>query len=156
MSGLFEKLNVKAKKQVVVLEKPADLELPLEELGDVQVSLEPTEQIEFVLAFAPMKADVARLAGQIIPHLTVDAVIWFAYPKGSSKRYRSDYNRDSGWESLGAAGLEPVRQVSIDEDWSALRFRPAEKIKRLTRDPERMLSNEGRSRRTTASDEPDR
>ena len=30
-------------------------------------------------------------------------------------------------------GFEPVRQVAIDEDWSALRFRRAEHIKTMTR-----------------------
>ncbi|MDZ7812318.1 MAG: hypothetical protein U5L74_04040 [Ideonella sp.] len=36
---------------------------------------------------------------------------------------------------LGAAGFEPVRQVVVDEDWSALRFRRAEFIKTLARHP---------------------
>lgn len=154
MTGLFQKLNLKKIDRVVLLDQPADVKLPLDELVGVEVSREPVGEIEFVLAFAPMKADVVRLTGQIAPLLTPDAIVWFAYPKGSSKRYRSDYNRDSGWESLGAAGLEPVRQVSIDEDWSALRFRRADKIKRLTRDPERMLSEEGRSRRSAAPEAP--
>jgi hypothetical protein len=148
MNALFEKLNLKAIRRIVILDQPSELDLHLDGLQDVQVSREPVDLIEFVLAFAPMKADVARLSQSIAGRLAPDAVVWFAYPKGSSRRYRSDYNRDSGWDSLGAAGLEPVRQVSIDEDWSALRFRPASKIKRLTRDPERMLSDEGKSRRS--------
>ena len=39
-------------------------------------------------------------------------------------------NCDSGWPVLGAAGFEPVRMVAIDADWSALRFRRVEHIKR--------------------------
>ncbi len=35
--------------------------------------------------------------------------------------------------TLGAAGFEPVRMVAIDEDWSALRFRRVEHIKKMTR-----------------------
>jgi hypothetical protein len=58
-----------------------------------------------------------------------DAVIWFAYPKGTSKRYKSEINRDTGWKALRAAGFEGVRMVAIDEDWSAVRFRRAEFIK---------------------------
>ena len=45
-----------------------------------------------------------------------------AYPKVSSKKYTTDYNRDSGWNLLGEWGMEPVRQVAIDQDWSALAF----------------------------------
>lgn len=33
------------------------------------------------------------------------------------------------WDVLIPLGFEPVAQVAIDEDWSALRFRPAGKVK---------------------------
>jgi hypothetical protein len=54
-----------------------------------------------------------------------DAVLWFAYPKGTSKRHASEINRDTGWDSLKSADFETVRLVAIDQDWSALRFRRA-------------------------------
>jgi hypothetical protein len=73
-------------------------------------------------------------------------VVWFAYPKGTSKRYRCEFNRDTGWAAVGAAGFEGVRQVAIDEDWSALRFRRPEFIKSLTRDPSRAGSPAGKRR----------
>lgn len=62
-----------------------------------------------------------------------DGVLWFAYPKGTSKRYKCDFNRDNGWEILGQYGFEPVRMIAIDEYWSALRFRRAEYIKTMKR-----------------------
>jgi hypothetical protein len=43
-----------------------------------------------------------------------------AYPKGN----RADINRDSVWPILAEHGLRPIAQVSVDEVWSALRFRP--------------------------------
>jgi hypothetical protein len=49
---------------------------------------------------------------------------------------------------MGAAGFEPVRQVAIDGDWSAVRFRRVEFIERLTRDPSRAMTREGRRRAT--------
>ena len=52
-----------------------------------------------------------------------DAVLWFAYPKKSSKRYACEFDRDRGWEVIRAAGWDSVRMVALDEDWSALRFR---------------------------------
>ena len=45
---------------------------------------------------------------------------WVAYPKGN----RADLNRDSLWPILGEYGLRPIGQVSVDEVWSAMRFRP--------------------------------
>jgi hypothetical protein len=57
-------------------------------------------------------------------------VLWIAYPKGTSKRYACQFNRDSGWDVIRDAGFESVRQVAIDEDWSALRFRRLAYVKR--------------------------
>lgn len=75
-----------------------------------------------------------------LPERRRDAIVWFAYPKGSSKKYKSQINRDNGWNVLGREGFEPVRMVAIDEDWSAVRFRRAGFIKNMTRDKEHLLS----------------
>ena len=42
--------------------------------------------------------------------------------KGTSKKYKCDFNRDTGWDELKAAGFDTVRAVAIDEDWTGLRF----------------------------------
>ena len=60
-------------------------------------------------------------------------MVWIAYPKSTSQRYACEFNRDTGWDAMGDAGFEPVRQVAIDADWSALRFRRATYIKNWTR-----------------------
>jgi len=36
---------------------------------------------------------------------------------------KTDLTRDIGWEVVERAGLNPVTQVSVDDTWSALRFR---------------------------------
>jgi hypothetical protein len=87
---------------------------------------------------------LARVIGQ---KASGDAIVWLAYPKGSSKKYTCEFNRDTGWASMGEAGFEPVRMVAIDEDWSALRFRRAEFIKTMTRPRERRLSAQAKARK---------
>ena len=47
---------------------------------------------------------------------------------------------------MGEAGFEPVRMVAIDEDWSGVRFRRADFIKKMTRGTEHALSAKGRRR----------
>ncbi len=49
---------------------------------------------------------------------------------------------------LGKLGFEGVRQVAIDEDWSALRFRRVEFIKTMSRDKKRAMSELGKARVT--------
>ena len=70
-------------------------------------------------------------------------------PPGTSKKYKCEFNRDSGWLVLGAAGFEPVRMVAIDDDWSALRFRRVEHIKKMARNPDGAISTAGKSKAQT-------
>ena len=67
--------------------------------------------------------EIEQFISTIYQKLKGDAVIWLCYPKMTSKNYKCHFNRDSGWTSLGKYNLEPVRQVAIDDDFSALRFR---------------------------------
>ena len=130
MSGIFEKLNLKDQQQIVVLRAPESFLPELARLPALNLHhhLESLPRIEFFLAFVTRKSEVEALARPLAERAPGDATIWFAYPKGSSKKYLCDFNRDTGWESLQALGFSSVRVVAIDEDWSALRFRRVEFI----------------------------
>ena len=131
MPSTFEKLNLKNQSRILVLNPPASFEPELAALHAVTVlrALQPLDAIDFSLAFVTTEQQVDTLAKAIAKRAKGDTVIWFAYPKATSKRYKSEINRDTGWQALGHAGFEPVRAVAIDEDWSALRFRRVEFIK---------------------------
>ena len=148
MSAVFRKLNLKDQNDIVVLDAPASFEPEIAALEGVAVrrSMDAVEQVQFALAFVTLQEQINQAAAQIAQKMDGDAVLWFAYPKGSSKRYTCDFNRDTGWDALGAAGFEPVRQVAIDEDWSALRFRRVEYIKKLTRSSLGAISEAGQQR----------
>ena len=156
MSPLFAKLNLKDHGAILLLQAPASFEAEIAGLGAVRVlrDLCNAGRIAFVLAFVTRRAEIEPLAPAICERAIDDPIIWFAYPKGSSKNYRCDFNRDTGWAALGAAGFEAVRQVAIDADWSALRFRRVQFIKSLTRDPARARSALGRARTMKRADGP--
>lgn len=144
MATVFEKLNLKDQHEIVVLDAPPSFAGELSRLRDVAVLTRiPSRPVAFALAFVTRLSEVEARAAGIAARTAGDAVVWFAYPKGTSKRYTCEFNRDTGWAALGAHGFEPVRQVAIDEDWSALRFRRAAFIKTLKRDPKAALSSEG-------------
>ena len=146
--GVFGKLNLKDQTDIVVLNAPDSFSPELQRLRGVQVhrTLSGSQPITFALAFVSRQTKLDAVARVLTLRAAGDAVVWFAYPKGTSKRYTCDFNRDTGWQVLGAAGFEAVRQVAIDEDWSALRFRRAEFIKKMIRDPDRTMSAAGRRR----------
>ena len=135
MTDLWKKLNLKDQPQVIVVDAPQSFEREIDRLESTQVirSLGKAKRIEFLLAFVTKRSDISRIAVQVAKKCEGDAVVWFAYPKQTSKKYTCEFNRDSGWEPVTQAGFEGVRMVAVDEDWSALRFRRAEFVKSKSR-----------------------
>lgn len=149
-SALFAKLNHKGQSPIHVLDAPASFDAALAALDGVVVerTVPPHARVTFGIAFATTQAALDTLARTLATAAEGDAILWFCYPKGTSTRYRCEFNRDTGWGVLGALGWEGVRQVAIDEDWSALRFRRVEHVKTLTRAKARAGSAAGKARTT--------
>ena len=135
MDPILKKLNYKAQENIYVLNAPADLKPLLDEWQKhVPVKTKTGKaKLDFAIVFCQTQKDVDAWADKLHPLAAGDAILWFCYPKGTSKKYKCDFNRDTGWQHLGTLGWEPVRQVAIDDDWSALRFRNPEYIKTMTR-----------------------
>lgn len=148
MPTVFAKMNLKDQKQIVVLNSPGSFEGELAALKGVEIvrDLKKAKEVTFSLAFVTTQEQVNALAPAVARKAEGDAVVWFAYPKGSSKKYKSQINRDSGWNVLGQKNFEPVRMVAIDEDWSAIRFRRASFIKNMTRASEHRLTERSKPR----------
>jgi hypothetical protein len=135
MATVFDKMNLKGQQEILVVNAPDSFEKEIEALRNVRVGrrVEEVKSPSFVLAFVTERAELARLSKKLAAKAVGDALLWFAYPKGSSKKYSCDFNRDEGWETLRQSGFDSVRMVAIDEDWSALRFRRVEFIKAAAR-----------------------
>ena len=82
------------------------------------------------LAFEKTKKEIESIGAFLQKKVDGDPIIWFAYPKKTSKKYSVEINRDNGWESIQKLGFETVRAVAIDDDWSALRFRLSQFVKK--------------------------
>lgn len=135
MAGVFEKLNLKGQAEILVINPPMSFESEISQLKGTRIirNLEEALAVHFALAFTTKQAEVDYLTKVILPKAEGDALIWFAYPKGTSKTLKCEFNRDTGWDLIRANGFDSVRQVAIDNDWSALRFRRIEYIKPSTK-----------------------
>lgn len=136
MNPIFKKLNYKDQKELHIVNAPDGFKKETDEmlsLTSIKNSLTNTKSASFFLAFVTKQKEVDEWSKKIATVLSDDGLLWLAYPKGASKKYKCDFNRDTGWEVLGKLGFEPVRMIAIDEDWSALRFRKPENIKKMTR-----------------------
>lgn len=140
---------------MLVLNAPESFEPELEAMAsvtEVKRHMKGVKAIPFFLGFATTQKTVDEIALKILPLLEEDGLIWIAYPKGTSKKYSCDFNRDTGWTLFGEAGFEPVRMVAVDADWSALRFRRATLIKTMTRAS--AISKEGKERVAASKSKP--
>lgn len=148
MHPLLKKLNFKTHKNLVILNAPNDLDSLWAEFTD-QIKTEKMlgeSAVDFALVFCTKLEEVIKYAALVDSKMEENGLFWFAYPKGSSKKYKCEFNRDNGWQAMGDLGYEPVRMVAVDDDWSALRFRKAEHIKTMTRGVEWRMSEEGKKK----------
>jgi len=113
--SLAKKLNLKAGTKLLVMGKPKEVDL-----GDVEVT--SLANVKDVLVFVTKISDLDRVAGPMLEAARADRIAWAAYPKAG--QLGTDLNRDILAKELQKRGAQPVRQVAIDEVWSALRFRP--------------------------------
>lgn len=113
MADLAEKLQVK-EDGIRVLNAPDGMALDLPA---------PAGANEGVLVFVRDRSELDAHAGPALDAARADRVAWIAYPKAG--QLGTDLNRDRLWEAIENEGVRPVRQVSIDGTWSAMRFRPA-------------------------------
>jgi hypothetical protein len=128
----FQKLNLKEQSEIFIFNAPKSFEKEIASLKGVAVkrAWKDVRKLQFALVFAMLQTEVDAASERIARLAEGDAVIWFAYPKGTSKRYACDFNRDTGWNRIKAEGYVTVRAVAIDEDWSGLRFRRSEFVKK--------------------------
>jgi hypothetical protein len=149
MTPLFKKLNFKNQSTVLVGNAPDSFQTEMELMKDATIFYTEEQEIvtiDFALLFVTRLQEIASAINAIYSKLNGDAVLWFCYPKGTSKKYKCEFNRDNGWTVLGDLGFETVRMVAIDEDWSAMRFRKQEYIKVLHRKPALAISEEAKER----------
>ena len=126
MENVIKKL--KFKSVGVVLYAPQVIEAEFVKLG-FSVSLKGNEKNQDVLAFVNNKAEFLDFLKNKLINIQYDSVLWIVYPKGTSK-IKTDINRDILRITAEEFGLTTVAAIAIDEIWSALRFRPVDKVAR--------------------------
>jgi hypothetical protein len=114
---LTGKLQLKNGQALETVLPPASLSLSEVTSGD------GSGQEAALIVFVTDQATLEAQRTGIVKAAERDRLTWVAYPK--SGQLGTDLNRDSLAQKLLASGVQPVRQIAIDDVWSALRFRPA-------------------------------
>ena len=135
MKKLLEKLNYKGQDRIALLNAEGKFSRELaSELKNIRIDKEIDQRYpyEFMIIFVKSIAETEVYAPMCLHNLLADGVLWLCYPKKTSKKYTTDLQRDNVWKALNQSGFYGVRLVSVDDDWSALRFRNEKYIKSVT------------------------
>jgi hypothetical protein len=119
VTALSKKLQLRPETRVAVVAPPESVELGL---AASEIADDP-EAADGVIVFVHRAAELETLAAPAIQAAQGDRLAWIAYPKAGA--LGTDLSRDGLAEAVRSHGIQPVRQVAVDETWSALRFRPA-------------------------------
>lgn len=127
ISPLAKKLRLGKAGRALILNAPKGF---VEILGDVEevttIDTAPSGEYGFAHLFARNWEELGGYLDVVLGAVEPDAIFWVSYPKSGSG-VETDLNRDKLRKGLAKRGIRPVAQVSIDEVWSAMRFRPIAK-----------------------------
>lgn len=115
---LDRKFQLQPGQRLLILHLPEALSSTLAELESTESNQEEPALLVFVLNRSSLEENQA----QIVASASNDRLTWVAYPK--SGQLGTDLNRDIVASYLTERGVQPVRQIALDDVWSSLRFRP--------------------------------
>lgn len=122
MSTLSDKLKLDKMAPFWLINAPAGIAVHFDGLV-LKKTLSARSAIAQILLFARSVSELDELVAHTRGFVNPGTLYWVAFPKKSGS-IKSDISRDHGWETLAEMKYEAVIAISIDNDWSALRFKP--------------------------------
>ncbi len=139
---LMKKMRMQSGQRILIMNPPEGYMEQISPLPDgTELDHEPDGKYDFVHLFVTGVAELERLGPNAVDAVKYNSLLWISYPKKSSK-IKTDLNRDSGWQVISDKGFEGISLVSIDDTWSAMRFREKDLVKTAGTRQERLRTNQ--------------
>lgn len=122
---LVAKLRLKAGMRVAVANAPAGFRL---EAPGVAVGKSLTRDRDLVVQFATTQKELKARWPKVVGAVKSGGALWVAYPKKSSG-IETDLGMGE-WSATKGSDWNPVARISIDDTWSAVRFKHAPGLER--------------------------
>ncbi|NLJ43706.1 MAG: hypothetical protein GX431_08600, partial [Bacteroidales bacterium] len=107
MRTLLEKLNYKGQQRIALINAGKNFRLAfVKEIKGIQIDkeIDPRYPYDFMIIFAATSSEVDEFTPAAIHNLKVDGILWFCFPKKSSKNASPGLDRDHGWKALNDLG----------------------------------------------------
>ncbi|SKB37231.1 YdeI/OmpD-associated family protein [Daejeonella lutea] len=127
---LAKKLQIKPGQSILLWNAPQSYQLLLEPLPEnSNISSSLIGSYDHVHLFVKTVDDLVNGLNVVHKLLMPTTVFWVIYPKKSS-RIKTNLDMMNSWEEPEKYSLRPVSSASIDETWTALRFKPGDLVKK--------------------------
>ena len=129
---IIKKLGIKPGKKALFINMPKDLANPLKhDIKKFGIKKSLRGKFDVILYFGKIKSEIKKKSKEIFNSLNNDdSLVWIAYPKKGSN-IETDLNRDILWDVFTAYNYRPVSMVSLNDSWSAVRFRSGDKVSKV-------------------------
>ncbi|GAA4319279.1 YdeI/OmpD-associated family protein [Mucilaginibacter gynuensis] len=129
MNALAKKLQIKAGSRWLLFNAPENFAVMLDGLPvDTQLVFTADAAVNGILLFATNSAELIPSLNEIQSLLKPETYLWLVYPKKSGK-INSDLEMMKDWSMFTNRNLRPVASAAVNDDWTALRFKPNELVK---------------------------
>lgn len=127
-AALFNKMGIRAGQHTLILNAPAEYQEKLEALPTgVEFASLPQDGYDCMHLFIQDANELDNLISKALASIPYDGLFWLSFPKRNA-RPETGLSREIVWDKMEKYGLQPVAQVSVDENWTAIQFRPIAKV----------------------------
>ena len=133
---LLKKFQIKDEYSVLLMNSNPSLH-PLFDGVRIEYSDVTDEDFDSIILFTKNEQELRKWIPEAINKKTNGGQFWLSYPKKSGE-IKTDLNRDITWKIIKTLGLEPIRLISMNEDWSSMRLihgKDRKKASKLGEDP---------------------
>ncbi len=120
---LTQKLFIKEGMTALLVNAPAGYAAKVGKLPkNASIVKQASSPVDFIQLFAANRKEFEAQVPKVKKLLKPNGMLWICYLKGTSKT-KTDINRDTLHAAAQKFGLLGVSLISIDDDWSAMRFK---------------------------------
>ncbi len=133
---LLKKLQIKEEYSVLLMNSNPSVH-PLFEGVRIELSVAGDQDYDSVILFTRNEEELRKWVPEASDLPKKDGQLWLSYPKKTGD-IDTDLNRDITWKAVKAFGMEPVRLISMNENWSSMRLvkkKDRKKPSKLGQDP---------------------
>jgi hypothetical protein len=120
--SLVDKLGIKDRKKVAILNSPANYSATLGPLPKNVVAVKKLQTgIDFIHFFSKQRHEIETKFSSLKQALAQDGILWISWPKGASG-VATDLTENIVREIGLKNGLVDIKVCAVDETWSGLKF----------------------------------